>query len=168
MKTKTPRILTLAIALLTLFLTLSLTTTAPACWAPVPLEKYVADSHLIIIGEIQRIDPTANPNPETGRRYDTAIIKVERVLRDTTAGSKPPITNLKPGTEVPLSQPAAKNTARMSTDILYSKGDRGVWLLRLHNGKFYAGHPSAFRPLTDEQDVIAAIKQVGKPAAPSK
>ena len=167
---KTPRTLAPALALATAFLTLALTATAPACFISIPLEKYVADSHLLIVGQIQRIDPPGKPDPETGRIYDTAIIKVERVLRDAsaTADSKPPISAPKIGSEVPLIQPPAARTARMSTDILYQKGQRGVWLLRLNHGRYTGGHPAAFQPLTEEKYVLAAIQQLGKPASPSK
>ena len=122
--------------------------TARACWAPISLENFVKRSHLIVVGEIQRI----NNAPKAKYAHDTAFIKVERIL-SSTAHAAPEI-----GSEIQLSMPAVNNEMTLSIDIRYKKGQRGIWILYFEDGKYHANHPMSLHPLAEEPKVTAAIK----------
>lgn len=127
---------------------LSLALTAHACWAPVSLEDFVKGHHLIVVGEIQRVTHA----PKSRRAYDTAFIKVERILRSSVRVTP------KVGSDIPLNMPSVNNETHVSTDIHYSKGQRGIWILYFEDGKYHAGHPMSLQPITEEQNVVAAMK----------
>jgi len=122
--------------------------TARACWVSISLEDFVKENRLIVVGEIIRVIHAPNS------RYlsDTAFIKVERVLKNSL--KKAP----KVGSEISLSMPSASNERPLSTDIYYSQGQRGIWLLNFEDGKYHAGQPLAFQPLSEQQKVKAAMK----------
>lgn len=52
---------------------------------------------------------------------------------------------------------------RSSTDIVYHKGQRGVWFLRpapaVGQGFYLADHPQRFLPATEAAEQITALRQ---------
>jgi hypothetical protein len=125
-----------------------------ACWAAISLEDFIKGRHVIVVGEIQRVTSA----PKSHYSEDTAFIKVEKILRRWL-----PSPELKIGTEIPLSMPAASNEMRLSVDIFYGKGQRGVWILYYdERGKYHAGHPMSLQPLTEEVRVAAIVSDQAK------
>src|SRR5688572_26075910 len=124
-----------------------------ACWVAISLEDFVKDNHVIVVGEIQRVTSA----PKSQYSYDTAFIKVERILRRWL-----PSPELSVGGEIPLSMPAASNERRISTDIFYANGQRGVWILHFHDGKYFAGHPMSLQALIDEPKIAAIVRNQAK------
>ena len=88
-----------------------------AIWAPVSLEDFVKKNQVIVVGEVQRIDEA----PKSQRAFDTAFIKVERILKSSMQEGAPKV-----GGEIPLSMPSPKNELWISSDISYKKGARGI------------------------------------------
>ena len=124
-----------------------------ACWTAISFEDFIKGSHVIVIGEIQRVTAA----PKSRRAEDTAFIKVEKILRRWL-----PSPDLKVGTEIPLSMPAASNEMRLSVDIFYSKGQRGVWILHYQDGKYFAGHPMSIQPLSEEAKIATIVSEQAK------
>jgi hypothetical protein len=120
---------------------------ALACWTPISLEDFVKTKRLIVVGEIQRI----NYAPKSRYADDTAFIKVEKVLRSSVR------TAPKVGSEIRLSMPSVNNQDHLSVDVRYGKGQRGIWILDLVEGKYCAGHPLSFHAATNEPAIIAAM-----------
>ena len=137
-----------SIILIVTVLFLALSFTARACWRSIALEDFVKGKHLIVVGEIQRITTA----PKSRRAYDTAFIKIERVLRSPLRATP------KVGSAIPLSMPSVNNEMHLSWDIHYNKGQRGIWILHFEDGKYHAGHPMSLQPLSEEQNVAAAMK----------
>lgn len=122
--------------------------TANACWKALTLDEFVKDKPLIVVGEITRIDAA----PAATRAYDTAYIKIDHVLHSTP----PHLPQV--GGEIPLTMPSPKSEQKMSVDLYYKKGDRGVWILHFFGGRYTAGHPMSLQKPSIEADVVAAIK----------
>lgn len=124
--------------------------TAHACWIDIPLEDVVQGSPLVVVGEIKRIKTA----PRSRYAYDTAFIKVERILKNS--GLKTP---QEAGEKIPLAMPSINNRNRTSTDIRYQKGQRGVWILEFHKGKFWATYPKDFQDVEQEKEIVEIIKR---------
>jgi hypothetical protein len=124
-----------------------------ACWVAISLEDFIQRKQVIIVGEIQRVTSV----PRSHRANDTAFIKVEKILRRWL-----PSPELKVGTEIPLTMPAASSEMRISTDIFYAKGQRGVWILHYEDGRYFAGHPMSIQALTEEAKVAAIVAEQAK------
>src|SRR5687767_9886797 len=105
---------------------------AYACWADIPLEEVIKGNPVVVVGEIQRVARA----PKSKYDYDTAFIRVERVLKSLEAKDK-----VKVGGEIPLLMPSINNESRMSCELRYEKGQRGVWILKIRDGKYWAGYP---------------------------
>jgi len=124
--------------------------TAPqtkACWKFVPLETRMAGAEYVVVGKVDRIEDGIERN---NRTYDVGAIKVRRVL-------KGPET-LK---EIRLMWPSKANKARMSTDILFNKGQQGVWILypdKKEKGVYWASYPSDYQPLKTLPNVQSKLK----------
>jgi hypothetical protein len=130
---------------------------AHSCWAAWPLEKVVNRNPLIVVGKIEKIE-VAQPRGND-RVYDTAFIKVRKVLKNNVKGA-----NIKPGVLIPLSMPSVKNKTRMSTDLTYKQGTDGVWLLSYDKARkaFATGRPDELQPLAKEQKITNIIKSKRK------
>jgi len=119
-----------------------------ACWKFIPLETRMAGAEYVVVGKIDRIVDGIERN---NRTYDVGAIKVSQVL-------KGPET-LK---EVRLMWPSKANKARMSTDILFNKGQQGVWILypdKKEKGVYWARYPSDYQPLKALPNVEAKLKE---------
>ena len=75
----------------------------------------MAGAEYVVVGKIDRIVDGIERN---NRTYDVGEIKVSQVLK-----------GLKTLKDVRLMWPSKANKARMSTDILFNKGQHGVWIL---------------------------------------
>jgi hypothetical protein len=129
---------------------------ALACWADVPVEELVKDSPTVVVGKVERIKHAKPSN----YAYDVAYIKVARVLKHT--GGLP----VAAGKEVPLSMPSIHNRSQMSTDIRYSKGASGVWILesREKSPTFWATYPKDLQPHKEEPNIRAIILKQSSPS----
>jgi hypothetical protein len=123
---------------------------ARASWADIPLADVVKQCPVVVVGEIRRIETA----PASDYAFDTALIRVERVLKSTGTNAVE-----KAGAELPLTMPSTTNKVRESTDILYRQGQRGVWLLQLRDGKYWANYPKNFQPLTEETKIAGLIRE---------
>ena len=120
---------------------------AQASWAYVPLELRLAGAKYVVVGKIDRI---VDGIERHGRTYDVGAIKVSQVLKGPEA--------LK---EVRLMWPSKANKVRMSTDILFNKGQQGVWVLypdKKEKGVYWASYPSDYQPLKALPNVQSKLK----------
>ena len=109
----------------------------------------MAGAEYVVVGKIDRIVDGIERN---NRTYDVGAIKVRQVL-------KGPET-LK---EIRLMWPSKANKARMSTDILFNKGQQGVWILypdKKEKGVYWASYPSDYQPLKALPNVQACLKNI--------
>lgn len=121
-----------------------------ARWVDVPLEDVIKASPLVVVGEIKRI----NAAPKSDYSYDSAFIMVERVLKNTGTDKVG-----KAGSEILLAMPSENNKTHISTDIRYRKGQRGVWILEYHKGKYWATYPKDFQEISEESKIVEIIKK---------
>jgi hypothetical protein len=124
---------------------------ARACWADVPLEKVVGQSPLVVTGTIERV--VRGRGQHYRRRYGVAFIKVSKVLKNQV-----PHLNLRAGDRVRLFT-LLPSVPRLSTDIYYTKGQSGVWILQ-HNVRsrlFEATYPKDRQPMSQEKTVVGII-----------
>lgn len=127
-----------------------------ASWTDIPLDDVIRKSPVVVVGEVQRI----SPGPVGEYAFDTAFIRIERVLKSTGTNEIE-----KAGSELPLRMPSATNKTRESTDILYRKGQRGIWILKLNEGKYTATYPKDFQDLSQETKIVEIIgTQAAKPS----
>jgi hypothetical protein len=128
-----------------------------ASWMDLPLKQVVQQSHVVVIGEITGITAADPPAQEDRYAFDIAHITVEDVLLNT-------LTNrvIQPGQELPLSMPSAGNSVRISTDIRYRAGMKGIWILELKDETFWATYPKDFQPMSAEKDVRQIVKELEK------
>ena len=129
---------------------------AQACWMAVSLEDFIKGEHVIVVGEIQRVQFA----PKSYRAEDMAFIKIEKILK-----RRLPSPELKIGGELPLSMPSASNEMVLSVDLYYQKGQRGIWMLYYQGGKYFAGHPMSFQSLSEEEKIAAIVHQQAKQRA---
>ena len=118
-----------------------------ACWKFVPLETRIDGAKYVVTGKIDRIVDGIERN---NRTYDVGAIKVSQVLKGPEA--------LK---EVRLMWPSKANKVRMSTDILFNKGQQGVWVLypdKKEKGVYWASYPSDYQPLKALPNVQSKLK----------
>ena len=117
-----------------------------ACWIQVPLEGLVTTADVIVVGKIVRVERAPG---RADYEYDLGTIKVREVIKgrdvlEQLNGS---------ARRVPLSFPAETNRLRVSTDLRYAKGQRGVWLLTLRKGRLMAARPDSLQPLTKRAEI---------------
>jgi len=118
-----------------------------ACWKFVPLETRMTGAEYVVVGKIDRIVDGIERN---NRTYDVGAIKVSQVLKGPEALR-----------EVRLMWPSKANKARMSTDILFNKGQQGVWILypdKKEKGVYWASYPSDYQPLKALPNVQSKLK----------
>jgi hypothetical protein len=125
---------------------------AYSCWTAVPFEEIVKQNPLIVAGNVEKVVVVKPRGHESG--YDTAFIKVRKVLKDDTKNP-----NIKTGAYVRLSMPSINNKYRSSVDLLYQRGQDGIWLLSYDNerGAFRTGRPDQLQPLSQEQKIKEII-----------
>ncbi len=111
-----------------------------AMWAKMSDEELVTRSDVILVGTITTLGPHMEP------RFDVATIQVEQVLMGN-----------KDLSEVFLLVPARDRNIKSSTDLLYAKGQRGLWFLQQQpgtRGEFYlADHPQRLQPTEQAERV---------------
>lgn len=121
-----------------------------ACWAAISREEFVRSQPVIVVGEIQRVTVA----PKSRYAYDTAYIKVERVLKNSLKKR-----GVKAGAELAMTMPSINNEMHTSTDIFYSKGQRGIWFLTPEKRKYWAGHPWCLQELFAEPKILSIIHE---------
>jgi len=128
---------------------------AIASWIDLSLEKVIQQSHVVVIGEITHVTAADPPKDGIMYQYDVADITVKEVLFNN-------LTNrvVAPKQNLPLSMPSVKNRARMSTDIRYEVGARGIWILELRDGTFWATYPKDYQPMSSEKEIRQIVQKL--------
>jgi hypothetical protein len=126
-----------------------------ACWKAISLEELVPTRSVVVIGELVRIDEATIPAGSEERFYDVGYIKVQEVLRNAL-----PNTKISIGDEIPLSMPSQKNKHRISIDLRYAVGTKGVWLLNHDKKTFEAIRPDDQQPALKRDEILAIIKKI--------
>ena len=132
---------------------------AAACWIKQPLAVTVAGADAILVGRI-----VAVREAEAGERraHDVATIRVEQVLK-----GRPTLQRLgHTARRVALHFPSVNNRVRVSTDIHYRKGQHGIWLLSVDDGRLTAPHPDALQPPGKLKRIRALLDQQRLDPAP--
>ncbi len=126
-----------------------------ACFAMLPLDSLVADNAVIVQGKIVKVDVAPAPKAEPEQQsMDTGYILVSEVLKDQLADQ-----NIRVGDKLPLRFPSKNRKLMISTDISYSKGQSGIWLLEFRDGAFYATYPGDFQSNDRLQDIKNLIQK---------
>lgn len=120
-----------------------------AMWANVPLEKLLEENPVVLVGRILNVT-AAGPGKE---KFDTAHILVEEVLKNGLQELK-----INKGDKIPLSMPAAAEV-KASTDIRYSRGTQGVWILEYKDKTFRATYPKDLQPLEHKESIVQIIRE---------
>jgi hypothetical protein len=130
---------------------------AAACWITAPLPAVVEVSEVIVSGRITRVARAERPSP---RGFDVATIGIAEVLKGADVLADRGHTR-----SLPLHFPAVSNTIRLSTDLHYEEGQRGVWLLRRDEaGRFLADRPEALQ----KPEKLAEIRRLARRGPPAK
>lgn len=132
---------------------LSLSSTAWASWAWVPLVDRVAGADLVVVGKITKV----GPGPGAGMaKNDVGILTVRRVLKG-------------PGQvkQVKLLFPSARGGLMHSAMITYKQGQDGGWILRKdRQGNFYTAlYPRDYQQPEKLKYLEAAVDAAGAPFA---
>jgi len=139
------------VALVGLFLSsMSSTSLAVASWTRLTDAELIAQSDLIALGEI--VEESSVTPPGSNIPLWAGTLRLEEVWKGPS----------KPDT-VHLVLPSPRGP-RKSDDIVYRKGQRGLWFLRSHQGgtgDFYlADHPQRFIPATNTEAIEKMRKTV--------
>lgn len=119
---------------------------ARACWIEVPLESLVAAADAIVVGRIAHVTRAGG---EADYEYDVGTIAVRQVLKGGDL-----LRRLVGNTaRVPLHFPARTNRLRVSTDLRYEKGQSGIWLLTLRQGRLMAARPDSLQPRSKAEQI---------------
>jgi hypothetical protein len=132
-----------------LLLLLAASPTTWGCWADIPLEDFVSRNPLVVQARIVRVDEA----PRQRYGYDTAHLEVISVLKNATGAS------LAPSQQIKLLMPAKRNEVLVSTDIRYSLGESGYWILRKEGEGYKADYPKAFYRDEHADEVIQALEE---------
>ena len=117
-----------------------------ACWIEVPLESLVTSADVIVVGKIVEIRRAPG---HAEYEYDLGTIKVREVIKGRDVLEK--LTGT--AKRAPLWFPAETNRLRVSTDLRYDKGQTGVWLLTLRQGRLMAARPDSLQPLQKRREI---------------
>ncbi len=110
-------------------------------WMEISLDDLISEADLIVEGSV--VDITDAGFSIGSRTYDAAIVDVTNVLKNTTG-----MTDI---IEARIGQPGSTISGGLafgaSTDIRYTIGQQGTWLLVFDPMKqiFWATHPSQFQ-----------------------
>jgi hypothetical protein len=121
---------------------------ALALWAPVPLEVLVDEAHLIVFGKVAKVQD--GKFAIAGKAQDVAVVEVTGILKSLPHVGKPK--------EVHIAQPA-KGGLAVSTDLTYSAGQEGIWLLVKDPDRdvYLVSHPFQFQPAGDKMKLATLI-----------
>jgi len=129
-----------------------------ACFMMIPLEELVKSSPVIVSGKITAVTVSPQRKGEGPQLQDTGFLRVDRVLKNTLKDF-----DITVGDRLPLKFPSQNRIMHISTDIVYRKGQEGVWILDYRDGAFYATYPGDLQSL----DQLTAIENlVPTPASP--
>ncbi|HWT54056.1 MAG TPA: hypothetical protein VN066_04555 [Rhodocyclaceae bacterium] len=121
-----------------------------AMWAPLSDDELIRSADLIVVGEWQgqvAVSTAGNPEMELG------VVLVS----ESWKGGSPAV--------VLVALPPSR-TPRSSSDPVFRRGDRGLWLLRLQPGSkglYLVDHPQRFVSSTGGEQRIRQLRQLIKP-----
>ena len=129
-----------------------------ACWVAVPLNALVAQRPVIVTGKIEKIERAQEPKEgEADHAGDTAFITVTKVVKNTLPG-----TGVKVGDKLTLVMPSVNRKVHVSTEIAYTEGTDGIWLLKVKDGKYVADYPGDLQPKAKESEIVKLVEGAGK------
>ncbi len=114
------------------------------------LARSVQRARVIVIGEITRV---ARATGDSTYDHDVGFIRASKVLK----GERSLGSILGQTKKVPFCFPSIHNRLRVSTDVRFKKGERGIWLLELRQGRFVGIKPVALLPLSRQKEVERII-----------
>ncbi|MCP4677658.1 MAG: hypothetical protein GY854_19505 [Deltaproteobacteria bacterium] len=116
------------------------------------LARSVRRARVIVVGEITRV---ARATGDSTYNHDVGFIRVSKVLK----GARNLRSILGQTEKVPFCFPSVHNRLRVSTDVRYKKGEKGIWLLELRHGRFTGTKPVALIPLSRQEEVKREIEE---------
>ncbi len=126
----------------------TITPSALAMFMGVTEQQLLAQSSVVVVGELMGRAEIATA--DGAAPINLGVIRVERMLKgdpDTTI--------------LFLALPRRGPMPRLSTDIDYRDGQRGLWFLHLRDpaqsGVFLADHPQRFVPINKAEERIPAV-----------
>lgn len=124
---------------------------AMASWVDLPLENRLAEADLVVVGTITSVDNS------THKEIDVGTIKVQTVLKGDGNIS-----------EVMLAWPSKRRGFMTTADIIYKKGDSGIWILqkgekanRNFPQYYFARYPKDHQP-AGRVEAVRALLESGK------
>lgn len=119
-------------------------------WAQMSDDELVASSDLIVVGEW--LGQTQVALDAGQRAQGIGVIAVSETLKGSAA------------TGFALVQQPASATLRSSTDIVFERGQKGLWLLRAKPGGaqaiYLADHPQRFVSASKDAARIATLRRL--------
>ena len=132
-----------------------ITTLAPRCqasWAYVPQEIRIIQADLVVVGTIEKLGKAIK---RRGRSYNVGVIKPTMILK-----GKP-----KRKGDIRVAWPAPRGGLRVSTDITFRVGQKGVWVLTADKTLpvYWATYPTDYQPmakLAEMRKKLANVKNI--------
>jgi hypothetical protein len=121
-----------------LLLTAAMVPRCQASWAYVPQEIRMMQADLVVVGTITKL---GNGITQNGRAYDVGVIAPTKILK-----GKP-----KKKADIRVAWPASRaGGLRVSTDITYRVGQKGVWVLTADKTRpvYWANYPTDYQPVS--------------------
>lgn len=119
-----------------------------ASWARMTDAELIAQSDVIVVGEL--VGETRVKLQSERETLRLGVISVQEVLKGD------------PNQNIVLLVLPSQEGLRLSAEILYHKGQRGLWFLRLRSAKevglYVADHPQRFLSPTSEAQRIEAFR----------
>ena len=137
MHARSRRTISLTIAASLLF-TAAMAPRCEASWAYVPQEIRMMQADLVVVGTITKL---GNGIVQNGRAYDVGVITPTTLLKG----------KLKKNAVIRVAWPAARGGGlRVSTDIAFRVGQKGVWVLTADKTHpvYWANYPTDYQPMT--------------------
>ena len=135
-----------------------------ARWGFIPLETLVKENPLIVSGTIVEVKVNPGPeDPEGAQLMDTGWIKVEAVLKNSLKGK-----DVNTGDRLPLLFPSQNRKIIISTDVVYRKGQSGIWILEYRDKAFYATYPGDLQSADKEKKIKDILAKGGKAFVPGR
>ena len=127
-------------------------TLVPRCqasWAYVPQEIRIMQADLVVVGTISKPGKAIKRD---GRTYNVGVIKPTTILKG----------KLKLKDDIRLAWPAPRGGLRVSTDITFRVGQKGVWVLTADKTLpvYWATYPTDYQPMAKTTTKSACMMRI--------